>query len=190
MKLSKERISNAIWILAIVLIVFTPVGFHARVMVGKLFAFSADIIEESEQRHMITYDWSLVDLNGNAINLESSKGEVVIINLWATWCPPCVAEMPSLQKLYKDYGDKVRFVFVTNEQTEKVSQFLQKKNYQLPVYSERSKTPDALFSRSIPATYIISKSGKIVVDEKGAANWNSKKTRNLLDELLIEEVTF
>ncbi|WP_136468352.1 TlpA family protein disulfide reductase [Flagellimonas onchidii] len=190
MKFSKEQISNVIWILAIVLIVFTPIGFHARVMVGKLFAFSADIIEGSKQQHMTSYDWSLVDLNGNRINLESNKGEVVLINLWATWCPPCVAEMPSLQKLYNDYGDRVKFLFVTEENTEKVSKFLNRKNYQLPVYFEESEIPKALFSRSIPATYIISKSGKIVVDEKGAANWNSEKIRNLLDELLAEETIF
>jgi len=111
---------------------------------------------------------------------------VVVVNFWATWCPPCVAELPSLVKLYADYGDNVRFVLVNNEQPQKVSEFLKKKNYSVPVYFEKSRTPEVLRSKSIPATYILNKSGKIVVDEKGAANWDSESTRNLLDQLLEE----
>ncbi|SNZ02055.1 TlpA family protein disulfide reductase [Flagellimonas pacifica] len=186
MRLSKNQISNVLWILAIVLIVFTPVGFHLKVFIGKFFAASAVIVEADEQKILEDYDWKLVSLNGNQMDFQSSKGEVLLVNFWATWCPPCVAELPSLEKLYADYGDKVKFVLVTNEQPEKVSHFVQKKSYTVPIYFERSSTPDMFFSKSIPATYIISKSGKIVVDEKGAANWNSKSTRNLLDKLLQE----
>lgn len=186
MKLSKKQIGNGIWLLAIILIVFTPVGFHARVLVGKLFASSAAIVEAEKQKTLTNYNWKLTDLEENQINFEKHREEVVLVNLWATWCPPCVAELPSLEKLHEDYGDKVKFVFVTNEKPEKVTQFLQKKNYRLPVYFEGSQTPDLLFSKSIPATYIIDKSGKIVVNEKGVANWNSKSTRTLLDKLLKE----
>ncbi|WP_190811483.1 TlpA disulfide reductase family protein [Flagellimonas sp. S3867] len=187
MKFSKDQLVNAFWILAIILIVFTPVGFHARVLVGKLFATSADIVETGKQKTLASYAWKLDNLDGNHLNFESNQGEVVLVNLWATWCPPCVAELPSIEKLYKDYGNKVRFMLVTNESPEKVSEFLQKKKYDLPVYFEKSQTPGELVSRSIPATYIISKSGKIVVDEKGAANWNSESTRALLDQLLLEQ---
>ncbi|WP_420601171.1 TlpA family protein disulfide reductase [Flagellimonas sp.] len=186
MKLSKDQMSNILWILAIVLIVFTPLGFHVKVLVGKIFATSAAIVEGDKQKNLEDYDWQLVDLNGDGIDFETNRGEVVLINFWATWCPPCVAELPSLEKLHDDYGDRVKFAFVTNEQPEKVSPFLQKKKSKIPVYFEVSSTPDELFYRSIPATYIISKSGKIVVDERGAANWNSERTRNLLDKLLAE----
>lgn len=184
MKFTKNQISNAIWIVAIILIVFTPVGFHARVFVGKLFAPSADVVEESKQKILDNYNWRLIDLEGNPINLESKRGEVLLINFWATWCPPCVAELPSLAKLHDDYGDRVKFILVTNEKPEKVNKFLENKKYELPVYFGASQAPEVLFSRSIPATYIINKSGKIVVDEKGATNWNSSSTRELLDKLL------
>ncbi|TXN34299.1 TlpA family protein disulfide reductase [Flagellimonas hymeniacidonis] len=186
MKLSKDQINSAIWILVILIILFTPIGFHLKVFVGKLFAGNADVVELSEQKTLKNYNWNLVDLKGNELNFESQKDKVVFVNFWATWCPPCIAELPSLVKLHNDYGDKVAFYFVANDEKTKVTTLLEKKNYQLPVYFEISETPTQLQSKSIPATYIINKSGNIVVAEKGAANWNSESTRNLLDKLLLE----
>ena len=186
MKFSKEQISNGIWILAIILIVFTPVGFHLRVLVSKLIATSADVVEIDEQKTLKNYHWNLVTAGGKSMDFQSKKGEVVLVNFWATWCPPCVAELPSLVELHEDYRDKVVFAFVASDERDKVTAFLEKKGYHLPVYFEASRTPDELLSKSIPATYIIDKSGKIVVDEKGAANWNSNPTRTLLDSLLLE----
>lgn len=186
MKLSKEQISNGIWILAIILVLFTPVGFHLRVMLTKLIATSADTVEANEQVTLQDYSWNLVDLEGNRDNFQRNENQVVLVNFWATWCPPCVAEMPSLAALHKDYKDKMEFVFVTNEDRAKVLEFLKKKDYYLPIYFEASRTPSELVSTSIPATYILSKSGKIVVDERGAANWNSASTRSLLDSLITE----
>lgn len=186
MKISKNQISNGIWILSIILILFTPVGFHLRVFVGKLFSTSASVINVEERKTLKTYDWDLVDLDGNRFDFESNKGKVVMVNLWATWCPPCVAELPSLVALHKDYKDKVVFAFVANDKKVKVTSFLEKKNYHLPVYFEVSKTPELLVSKSIPATYILSKSGQLVVAEKGVADWNSANIRNVLDELLLE----
>ncbi len=186
MKLSKEQISNGIWILAIILIVFTPVGFHLRVFVSKLIATSADVVEAAEQNSLKNYHWNLVTPEGKPMDFQSKKGEVVLVNFWATWCPPCVAELPSLVELHNAYKGKVDFAFVASDEREKVTAFLKKKGYQLPVYFEASQTPNELLSKSIPATYIIDKSGNIVVDEKGAANWNSESTRALLDSLLLE----
>ncbi|WP_318345825.1 TlpA family protein disulfide reductase [Flagellimonas baculiformis] len=188
MKLSKEQISNAIWILALVLILFTPVGFHLRVWANKVIAatLSADVVEDEEQITLEDYHWNLVDLEGKQIDFQSTKGKVAVVNVWATWCPPCVAELPSFVELYGDYKDKVVFAFVANDEKAKVEAFLKKKGYGLPVYFQASEAPQELTGSTIPATYIISKSGKIVVDEKGAANWNSERTRALLNELIAE----
>ena len=109
-----------------------------------------------------------------------------ITKVAATWCPPCVAEMPSFLKLYEDYGDKVDFFFVANDKKDKVTAFLQKKGYEFPVYFEKSRGPELLSSNSIPATFILNKSGEIVVDERGVADWNSDSTRALLDTLIAE----
>ncbi|MEM9077399.1 MAG: TlpA disulfide reductase family protein [Bacteroidota bacterium] len=186
MKLSKEQIGNLVWIAVILLILFTPVGFHARVLAGKIFAFDADVIKVEERKKLDDYRWNLEDSKGISVNLESYQNRVVLVNLWATWCPPCVAEMPSFQKLYNDYGNKVDFFFIANDKKNKVTAFLEKKGYQLPVYYENSRAPEMLTSKSIPATFILNKRGEIVVDERGVADWNSQSTRELLDSLLAE----
>mgnify|MGYP001109297991 CR=1 FL=1 len=188
MKITKEQISNGIWILAIGLILFTPLGFYPRVWVNKIVAtvLSPSTIDKDEQTTLKDYNWNLVDLDGKQTNLQSKKGEVVVINVWATWCPPCVAELPGFLELYEDYGDKVTFAFVANDEKQKVEAFLKKKEYNLPVYFQASTTPRELESSSIPVTYILDKQGNIVVDKTGAANWNSDKTRSLLDKLIAE----
>jgi hypothetical protein len=94
--------------------------------------------------------------------------------------------MPSMQDLYNDYGDKVTFMFVTSDDRQKVENFLKRKNLDLPVYYPASETPETLKSKLLPTTYIINKEGKIVVAETGAADWNSSKTRTLIDGLLSQ----
>ncbi|MAU16921.1 MAG: thiol-disulfide oxidoreductase [Muricauda sp.] len=188
MKITKEQIGNGIWILAILVILFTPVGFHVRVWVNKAMAMiiSPSTIDEDEQANLKNYNWNLVELDGGQTNLQSHKGEVILINVWATWCPPCVAELPGFVELYEDYKDKATFMFVANDEKQKVEAFLDKKGYGLPVYFQGSASPQELESNSIPVTYILDKQGNIVVDKTGAANWNSEKTRALLDRLIAE----
>lgn len=185
-KLTKDQISNLVWIVAIVLILFTPVGFYARVFVGKLFASEATIVKSENRELLQSYNWQLSDLKGKRYNFSDLEGKVVLVNFWATWCPPCVAEMPSLNDLYSDFQDEVAFVFVASDQKEKVEAFLTKRDYNIPVYFETSRTPEQLVSKSIPATFILSKSGELVVEEKGVADWNSTSTRELLNQLLQE----
>lgn len=188
MKLTKVQIKNGIWILAIGLILFTPIAFHFRVwIIGQISShISAGVVEKEERMELGDYQWQLVDLDGNPMDFRSLKGEVVLVNVWATWCPPCVAEFPSFVKLHRDYGEKVAFLFVARDEPEKVKAFLERKGYGLPAYFEVSNPPREFSGSSIPATYIIGRTGKIAVDEKGAANWNSRQTRELLDALLLE----
>jgi thiol-disulfide isomerase/thioredoxin len=92
--------------------------------------------------------------------------------------------MPSFQKLYDAYGDKVDFYFVTSEKPEKIVSFIAKNGYTLPIFLQTYEAPKQLQSNALPTTYVISKTGEIVIDEEGAANWNSSKMQLLLDQLL------
>lgn len=130
--------------------------------------------------------WSFADLDGNVKQFSELQGEVILLNHWATWCPPCLAEFPALERLYVDYADKVSFIFLTNENPETVRTFLEKRKSPLRVYMPLSSVPSILNSSSIPYTVIISREGKIVLQHTGAAKWDGKKTRRLLDELLEE----
>jgi len=187
MAVSKKQISNAVFIVFIILLLFTPVGFHIKVYVNKLLSFSPSTIEIDKQESLATYNWLLLNDKGETIDFNSKKGNVIVINFWATWCPPCVAEMPNFQDLYVDYKDKVTFLFVALDDKDKVSKFITKKGYTFPVYYDVTrKKPTQFNTSSIPITYVMDKEGNIVVEKTGAANWNSTSFRSVLDTMLNE----
>lgn len=187
MEFLKKNWSNLLFIILIILLIVPQTRKPMQVVLNQVISFSPSTIQEDNRETLKDYNWNLADLNGNPVNFRQSIGEVAVINLWATWCPPCIAEMPSFQKLYSEYGDKIDFYFISSEDAEKIQLFLDKKNYVLPVYQPLSIAPDKLQSRALPTTYVISRNGKIVVDKKGAANWNDSGFKSLLDELLEEE---
>ena len=188
MEFLKKNWSNILLIVFIALLFIPQTRQPLQVGLNRLIAFSPSTVSEEDREDLDTYNWNLRDLNGASVNFSHSSGRVAIVNLWATWCPPCIAEMPSFQKLYDDYGNQVDFYFVSSEEAEKLQSFLDKKNYRLPVYQPMSMPPQKMQSTSLPTTYLLSKSGKIVVDKKGSANWNDSGFRKTLDELLEEEI--
>ena len=184
--LLKKNWSNILFFAFLALLIFPQTRMPIQVFVQRLFSFSPTETIENERKILGNYNWNLKQMNSKEINFSQSKGKVVIVNFWATWCPPCVAEMPSFQKLYNDYGDKIDFYFVTTEKVEKVGKFMEKNKYDLPIYFETSQTPQPLESNILPTTYLISKSGKIMIDEEGAADWNGKEMKSLVEKLLSE----
>lgn len=184
--MKRGRIVNILLLLFLALLLFTPVGFHLKVLVNRIISFNPTPVEERKQEVLDSFDWQLQNGQGEDFNLREARGEVIFINLWASWCPPCVAEMPDLSSLYNDYKDEVVFLFVARDQKAKAEAFLKKHNYDLPVYYETGLAPNRLESRSLPTTYVVDKNGIIIVAETGAANWNSSYTRQLLDGLINE----
>lgn len=148
-----------------------------------LALISPSVVNTNKQSIITDYNWKLKDENGVVFNFEETKGKVVLINFWATWCPPCIAEMPSLQKLYDDYNDKVEFIFISNESFKTINSFLKKNSYTFKVFKEATRS-DFFNVRGIPRTFLISKQGNVVIDKTGAANWNSKSVRQTIDDLL------
>lgn len=187
MNFLKNNWSNLLFILLIILLILPSTRKPIQVTINRLVAVSPTKISNENRTVISNYDWKLEGLKEGAVNLTDARGKVAIINLWATWCPPCIAEMPSFQELYKDYKQKVNFYFISFEEEKILHRFMAKKEYDLPVYRPLSKAPQELMSNSLPTTFLISKSGEIVVAKKGAANWNDKNFRNLLEELIKEE---
>jgi thiol-disulfide isomerase/thioredoxin len=129
------------------------------------------------------YDFSLKSLEGETITLESLQGKVIFMNFWATWCPPCIAEMPAIQNLYeKVKSDKIAFVMVSlDEDPAKASKFIQRMGFTFPVYSPDGYTPPVYGSGNvIPTTYVISPDGFIVARQEGMAQYDTKEFRNFL----------
>jgi thiol-disulfide isomerase/thioredoxin len=165
-------------------VVFSPIGARIKSRISSLVTDYKVDNSLGEQLPSEGYDWKLIDRQGRAFDFDSVKDEVVLINFWASWCQPCVQEMPSLQKLYDEYGQKVRFLFVAQDETSKVDAFMTKKQYGFPVYYSIAKKPELFISKVIPATYILDKSGKIVLATTGAKDWYDQGTRSFLDALL------
>ncbi len=182
----KGWVSNVIFIVVLGLIFFTPLGTELKVWVNRLFAFSPSVEAVSDQESISGQQWVLKGEDGKEISFDDLKGKVILVNFWATWCPPCIAEKPSFQELYNDYKDKVVFLFVTSESEEKVKAFKQKHGYTLPIYYPVSEPPEAMQSNSIPASFVIDKKGIIVVKKFRAADWNSSSFRTIIDGLLEE----
>lgn len=184
----KKHKSNILFGFVILLLIIPQTRTPIQVFVQRIIAFSPSTISEEKRETMQDFSWRLRELNGASINLEESKNQVIIINLWATWCPPCIAEMPSFQSLYDDYGEQVAFYFVSNERSEALNRFMEKHSYTLPVYQSLEEAPQNLNSNALPTTYVIDKKGEILIKKTGVADWNSNKMRELLDKLLAEEI--
>jgi len=187
----KKPLSIFIDVLFVILIVLLVVP-GTRTSVGSLFirltSFPPSTIDEGERLALgnSAKNWTIYNLQGEAVQFADLNQKPVFVNIWATWCPPCIAEIPGIEEIYHEFKNDVSFVLVTNENVETVKQFLKKNKYEnMPVYFA-SNTPLEFSSNSIPATFIVSRSGKIAVNKKGAARWNTSTTRNLLDELIKE----
>ncbi len=126
------------------------------------------------------------DIKGKVVDLESLKGKVVFLNFWATWCPPCLAEMPSINKLYSKFKDDPNVVFIlvdADSELGKAQQFMDKKKYGMPVYAVASDIPEQLFKGSLPTTIVFDKMGRVSFNEEGAANYAHQKFVDFIGQL-------
>ncbi len=190
--IKKKHIYNIIFF-GFILFLFTPYGLSTRakltqgVIYLKGFIASPSAIEVSERISLNSTAVSFKAIsNAQDVNLAALEGKVVFINHWATWCPPCRAEMPSLDGLYKDYADKIAFVFLTTDPKKAVDTYYAANNFNFPTYRISSALPQQINTTSIPATFIIDKEGNLFLKEFGPADWNSNKVREMLDELLAQ----
>ena len=186
MKFRIPKIRDLIFFAVVALLIIPQSRKPIQVFLHQGLALFGPSIEEESNRKSIAFeDWSLKDLDGNTLNFNDLKNKVVFLNFWATWCPPCIAELPSIQDLHDDYKDKIAFVLISSEKSEVVKSFKNKKGYNLNSYSPITAYPDDFNIRSIPRTFLISKTGEIVIDKSGAANWNSESVPQQIDTLIL-----
>lgn len=124
----------------------------------------------------------LQNAQGEAVNLQSFKGKKVFVNLWATWCPPCRAEMPSIERLSKQVDPaKVAFVMLSlDDDFNKAKSFVQKKKLDLPVYYPGENLPQLFNVQGIPATFIFNERGELIRRIDGGEKYDTDKYRQLL----------
>lgn len=120
-------------------------------------------------------DFTLTDMQGQQVSLSQFRGKIVILNFWATWCPPCVEEMPSMEQLYREFKDKDLVVLAVNVESsgqEAVSEFLAKKSYSFKILLD----PDAEIQNTygvfrLPESFLIDRNGVVVEKVIGGRNW-------------------
>lgn len=183
----KREIVEWVILVSIVGIIYIG-GWHTEVigrvqsLVLSLGFVSPDYVEEGNKA---SYDFWLEDINGNKVSFSENQGEVTFVNFWATWCPPCIAEMPDIHNLYEKRGDSISFVMISLDQDEKKAKnYISKKDYQFPVYFLRSRLPTTYDTHSIPTTYLLDRVGNIRVEKHGMAKYDSDKFNQLISSLL------
>lgn len=180
-----SKLSDLLFVALIVAMVIPVSRRELMTVTSKVRMLFVGVSESDKPRQLTPEDnFVFENSNGQVLQLTTFQDRPIILNFWATWCPPCRAEMPSLQKLYKDYGDKVHFLLVTSESFDKIAPFIAKYNYSLPIYQLSQMPKGVLSFQVLPTTFIIDKQGHVITREEGAADWDSKKVRALLDRLL------
>ena len=127
------------------------------------------------------------DLENNIFTLQNFKGKNLFINYWATWCNPCLAEMPYMAELYENYKDEedIIFLYLSREKLEIIKNYIPKDEslQQLPIY--KIITDDEFFATSgIPTTFIINSDGEVIVKDLGSAFWNDESVFKFIDNLI------
>lgn len=138
------------------------------------------------------YQFTLKTLEGDRLLMETLKGKVIFLNMWATWCGPCRNEMPGIQKLYENTkSDDIVFVMLSVDKEgdqNKVAAYLKRNNFTFTAYMPTEKMSTQLNVPSIPTTFIISKDGKIAHQKIGSTNYNSERYIKMLQELAARKL--
>ncbi len=135
-------------------------------------------------------DFTLYDVEGRKHTLSDYKGKVVLLNVWATWCYPCIVEMPAMEALYRKLKDEdfaVLAVSIDKTDPKAINDYIQKNQFSFSVLLSPDGLIQSLYqTRSIPATFIIDKSGMIVSRIPGAREWNSPEAIQAFQRLIDE----
>lgn len=175
----KKYVLNALVVVLFAVLMFVP-SAKAFLIEGLMqMGLFKPAIEQSKQQTV--KDLSSIkfkDAKGKTISLADLNGKVVFLNFWATWCPPCLAEMPSVNKLYEQFKNDSEVVFImvdADSDFTKAQAYMNRKGYQLPVYNVASNIPETLFAGSLPTTVVLDKKGRLSFKEVGAADYASDK---------------
>lgn len=188
MKFLNKNKSNVLFFALILVLAFST-DAKALLSQGLMkLGFYQPKLEETvapKETHSSLY-FEMLDADGNSVELSDLKGKVVFINFWATWCPPCIAEMPSIQKMYDKVRDDEEIVVLTVEvqgAKEKAMKFMERKNMDLPVVYPNSAIPEEIFQGSLPTTVIFDKDGNIAHTTMGMADYSGQNILDFFEEL-------
>lgn len=135
-------------------------------------------------------DFQLSNLDGDQVRLSEQRGKVVFLNFWATWCPPCLREMPEMEQLFQSFRQRpfVMWAVAMQEDREQVAPFFKKHRLHLMALLDVDGEVSAQYRiMGLPTTYIIDCSGHTVGRAVGPRQWNDETVRRLLTKLLEDK---
>ncbi len=130
------------------------------------------------------FNMELINSKGEKVAMQDLKGKVIFMNVWATWCPPCIAEMPGINNLYNEVDrEKVAFIMLSvDKDFQKAIDFNQKKGYDFEIYKLAGGMPLMYQTQSIPSTFVINAEGKLVMTHLGMGDYDTNKFKKFLKE--------
>jgi peroxiredoxin len=132
-------------------------------------------------------NFTLKDINGEEVKLEDYRGKIVFLNFWATWCPPCREEMPSMERLYTEFKNKDFTILAVDlrEKPNSVKAFGKKLGLSYPLLLDSDGTVHLDYGiRSIPTTYLVDRQGYLIGSALGPRDWASDESFELINHLL------
>lgn len=156
---------------------------RSRMLSGAGLPPPAMVISGSSRS--VATGWTILDPSGKSFDWSSTKGKLVLVNVWATWCPPCRAELPSLESLAKNERLKDKLVVLCvsqDDRPEKLREFLEKNRLDFPAYFV-PELPVDFVTDGIPATFLISAEGKLIGSDIGSARWDAPEFVTKLETL-------
>lgn len=186
--MTRKNLANALFLLACVAILVSPAVkvylIRAMMYVGLMRPPTESTA--AADAAVAPRELVLKSSKDSLITMDKLKGKVVIINFWATWCPPCRAEMPSLNELYQHYQNDPRIVILpvdADGDFARSQKFMDTYQYHLPVYKLAADLPAQLSFESIPTTIILDSKNRIAAKHSGAANYADPAFYSFIDQL-------
>jgi thiol-disulfide isomerase/thioredoxin len=179
---------NVVFVGALLLLLFSP-GVKVWMLKQLLSVglFKPDIKAGNTSSKAPATAFAYQDQKGNVVSSTELRGKVVFINFWATWCPPCRAEMPALNELYEQFKGDNRIVFTfmnEDENVDKANTFLSSNHYSFPVVTRAGNVSEEMFAGTLPTTIVLDKQGRIVMKHEGVASYNNSTFKEQLKSLL------
>jgi thiol-disulfide isomerase/thioredoxin len=163
-------------------------GLQRAMLLTGFFDANVSKVEPLGESVFVQNDagFQMLTNEGERMYLTDFEGEVIFINVWASWCPPCIAEMPSIETLYTNLKnhDNIHFVILSlDEDRDSSFRFMNRRDFSMPYHFPESSLPKFMQTGVLPTTYVISKEGEVVYKKEGFADYSSQNFRDWLVEL-------